>query len=44
MLGRIKKWYKNFTMSPYERYLSKSVSHEDLERRLKELERRGIWL
>lgn len=44
MLKRIKKWYKDFTMNPHERYLSKSTSHADLERRLKELERKGIWL
>jgi len=44
MLKRIKKWYQEFKMNPYERYLSQSVSYEDLERRLKELERRGIWM
>lgn len=47
MLNKIKRWYKNFTMSPVERYLSNSVSIADLERRQKELHTwkdKGLWL
>ena len=34
----IKKWYKNFSMTPTEKYLSQATDCSDLERRMKNLE------
>jgi hypothetical protein len=34
----IKQWWKGFTMSNEERYLSQSIDHGDLENRIRRLE------
>jgi hypothetical protein len=41
---KLKKWWSNFWMDPATRYLSAASDHVDLEMRMKELKRKGIWL
>jgi len=38
ILKHLQAWWKNFTMSSEERYLSNSIDHGDLENRLRRLE------
>jgi len=40
----IKTWWKNLWIDPVTKYLSKSTDHVDLEMRMKELQRKGIWI
>jgi len=37
-------WLKKFFETPTERYLAQSADMYDLENRLKELRRKGIWV
>ena len=40
----IKKWWTNLWLDPATKYLSQSTDHVDLENRMKELQRKGIWV
>jgi hypothetical protein len=44
MRSSFKKWWTNLWMDPYTKYLANSVDHVDLEQRLQNLQRKGIWL
>lgn len=44
MIKFIKAFLKKASMTPEEKYLSQSVDHVDLEARLKNLQRKGIWV
>ena len=44
MRSKFKKWWTNLLMDPYTKYLSNAVDHVDLEQRLQNLQRKGIWL
>jgi hypothetical protein len=39
----IKRWWRNFNMTPAEKYLSQAKDHYDLEQRQKELALKGIY-
>lgn len=43
-MGKIKTWWKNLWMDPVTKYLSESTDHVDLENRLRNLQRKGIWI
>lgn len=43
-MTKLKNFWKNLWMDPVTKYLSQSVDHVDLEHRMKELQRKGIWL
>lgn len=43
-MTKIKAFWKNLWMDPVTKYLSKSTDHVDLENRMKELQRKGIWI
>ena len=44
MINAIKKWWKQIRQDPIERYLANSSDLVELERRQKELLRKGIWV
>lgn len=44
MKSKLKAWWANFWMDPTTRYLSKATDHVDLENRMRELQRKGIWI
>lgn len=44
MIKAIKKWWKTSRQDPIERYLANSSDLVELERRQKELMRKGIWI
>tara|TARA_R110000803_G_scaffold152502_2_gene217547 strand:+ start:340 stop:474 length:135 start_codon:yes stop_codon:yes gene_type:complete len=44
MINTIVKWWNNLTMDPIEKYLSNSADLVDLESRMKNLKRKGVWL
>jgi len=43
-MHRLKTFWKNLWMDPATKYLSQSKDHVDLEQRMKELQRKGIWI
>lgn len=43
-MKKIKAWWTNLWVDPVTKYLSKATDHVDLEHRMKELQRKGIWL
>jgi len=43
-MTKIKAFWKNLWMDPVTKYLSQSTDHVDLENRMKELQRKGIWI
>jgi len=44
MIGFFKAWMKSISQTPAEKYLAQSHDLCELELRMKELRRKGIWL
>jgi len=44
-MSKLKAWWKNLWIDPVTKYLSQATDHVDLENRMKELQRKGMyWL
>lgn len=43
-MTKLKNFWKNLWMDPTTKYLSAAKDHVDLEYRMKELRRKGIWI
>ena len=43
-MSKIKAWWRNLWIDPYTKYLSQATDHVDLEQRLRNLQRKGIWI
>lgn len=43
-MSNIKKWWNNIWKDPVTKYLEKSTDHVDLEHRMKEIQKKGIWI
>ena len=43
-MKNVKKWWKNLWVDSATKYLAQATDQYDLENRMKELQRKGIWL